>query len=52
MSKRLCSTLFSFFSQEEADKCRKRRDTTFEVDKQFRLAIQEIEQVDIKHEKS
>ncbi|CAF0756162.1 unnamed protein product [Adineta ricciae] len=34
-------------TKEEADKCRKRRDTTFEVDKQFRLAIQEIEQLRI-----
>lgn len=37
----------SFFLQEEADKYRKRRDTTMDYDKQLQLAIQEIEQVNI-----
>ncbi len=33
--------------KEEADKYRKRRDTTLDNDKQLRLAIQEVEQVRI-----
>jgi len=33
------------FAQEEADKCRKRRETTNDFDKQLQSAVQEIEQV-------
>lgn len=36
-------SMFSF--QEEAEKYRKRRDTTMDYDKQLQLAAQEIEQV-------
>ena len=34
-----------FFYQDEAEKYRKRRDSTIDQDKQIRLAVQEIEQV-------
>lgn len=37
--------LSSLVDQEEADRLRKRRDTTVDHEKQLRLAVQEIEQV-------
>jgi hypothetical protein len=36
-----------FLLKDEADKCRKRRDSTVDHEKQLRLAIQEIEHVRI-----
>ena len=38
-------SLHIFFFEEEAEKYRKRRDTTMDCDKQVQLAVQEIEQV-------